>query len=206
MEDNIELNRMFQQLAIIKSRLEGFPFANHESMMLRDCIIALIRTTAGGSLPATLGGGVIAGEIQPGDQGHTVNIGDQMLRGGQEVAPGVVVYAPQGGGNGHVPAPQQSVHQAPRPAAPGGPATIDIEAGLAAMGQMQESPAAPGGVPGQIVPVPGSLMAQAMRMEAPEPEPEPEPTQPPPGIPAPGKTKMVITQPGAEATPMGKTQ
>lgn len=209
-EQDITQDKMFQQLAIIKSRLEGFPFANHEAVMLRDCLLGLIRTIVGDDLPVTLGGGAIAGHFQDGQNGEVMSVAGRAYTGGAEIAPGVMMYPPQNpapvGGHQSPQLQQHQQHYPPnhqvpqQPPVAQQPALIDVEAGMAALGQVMGAPA-----PGLPQPLPGSLMDQALRGEqagAPvpesptEPAPQPLPGVPPPGVPTPSQTQVVITGPG----------
>ena len=146
-EKDITESEAFQQLAYIRYRLQQYPFANHECIMLKDCLMGIIATLGGDKLPNTPH---LTDGDKTGNTGHSVTIGDRVLQHGQQIAEGVVVYAP----NAPV-VPQQAPMQQ---------ALVDVDAAMEA--------ARGGGAPGvpapisdtDIKPVPGSLMAQALGM------------------------------------------
>lgn len=159
-------DKMFQQFAVIKRRLETFPFANHEVICLRDCLVAIIRSIAGEELTRydvdRLGAGP---SVTPGRSGaEQVLIGGRMMQGGVETHPGVTVYQPvmQDGPPQAGPAPQQ------------GAALIDVASALA--------PKA----------VPGSLMSQVQQDGGEVDEFKATNPQSPQGLPKPEDTKVEI--------------
>lgn len=80
--------KVFEQ---IKYRLETFPFSNHECIALRDALIGIMRALSGENLDnVQLAPGPGAA---PSEYGDAITTPDGMVhRGGQEIAPGVMVY------------------------------------------------------------------------------------------------------------------
>ena len=181
-EETISAEQIFNQLAHIKSRLETFPSGNHEFIALKDIILILIRTFAGEVIPelqlANIGGGVMEPQNDPGHTNVTAN--GEIMKGGIEIAPGVIQY----------------------PASPS-VATMDVEASQSALHESLAPARAP--VPSDMPkPVAGSLMAMAMQSEGkpvktvPQEIPELSSLDRPPGVPMPEDTKVEITSPGTE--------
>ena len=176
-------DEVIEQLAVIKQRLETYPFANHEATCMKDCMLLLIRTFAGEKVPelqlARIGGGTMETSHA---QGASEFINGEMRVGGVEIAPGVVQY----------------------PAAPT-VATIDVEASQRELDLSLAPTKAP--LPGLPTPLPNSLMAQALANEAPREESAPasrgeseaiaqihsQAQGAPKGIPSPSETKLEIT-------------
>ena len=140
--------------------METFPFANHEVIMCKDAILALISIVAGEELPDV---NVGFQNEKPYNAVNETVIGGQRVTGGREVAPGVVMYDP-------IPQPEN-----PAVGADGG-ALIDVAAGLRAMPNMPPPMHVPGNNPELIdvqgampKPLPGSLMDTAQRGESLQP-------------------------------------
>ena len=143
-EKEMTRDETFQQLAIIKQRLDTYPWAHHEVICMKDCLLLLIRTIAGENISelqlSRVGGGTMETATQ---QGNSEVIGGVMRNGGIEIAPGVMQY----------------------PAANAGP-TMDVEANIRELNQSLAPSKAP--LPDMPTPAPGSLMAEALLNEGKE--------------------------------------
>ena len=192
---------MFNQLAVIKQRLETYPCANHEARCMSECMVLLIRTIVGEKVPelllANIGGGTMEPQNGPGIVDRSIQ---GEMRGGVEISPGCVQY----------------------PAAPN-QATMDVEAAQRALHDSQAAAAAP--VPADMpTPIEGSIMAMALQSEGKPVETIEQVVTTsqnlggqassvssgkegkegsngeiqgiPPGIPAPSETQVEITTPG----------
>lgn len=188
-EEDMTRDETFQQLVVIKERLDTYPFATHENICLKDCLLLLLRTIAGEKISelqlAQVGGGTMEGAEQ---NGNSEVIGGVLRGGGVEIAPGVMQY----------PAMQ---------AVP----TMDVEATTRELKQSLAPSRAP--LPLDMPkPAKGSLMAQALLNEGEEIiETEFEPKElssgeqsalaqiqehsenAPVGVPAPSDTRVEIT-------------
>ena len=144
--------RMMAQLGMVLTRLDTFPFSNHEAKMLGDCVRTVVLTMAGQEVDIGIAPG--GGEMLQNGQQVAVHQQEFQRRGGVQISENCVQYPPaeprinQAGGGIETPQGQRG-------------ALIDVQAGVVALtGKgVGGAPPRPDLVP---QPVAGSLMAAAL--------------------------------------------
>ena len=91
--------KILQQLAIVKARLETYPYGNHAQKFLGDALIIIIRSMAGETVsPRTMLGDTTLQQAMPDnedDEEQTLHIEKRPGMRAEVIAPGVVQYVPE---------------------------------------------------------------------------------------------------------------